>query len=185
MSKHRKNRAKAHKHIRRLLDVVRTYEELPLTDGPSAHHPQPAQHWLVNANEPAGRETTSDSTPNNAEWSGALAQLHHREQQQLLERERERGREDRGAWADRSVLHSLHRGEPQQQAREPHHCFAQAASAPPSRHHHARENSPSPARNGPSPSRRQWPNQADSRQSSRTLVLLEQLQREMERELRV
>lgn len=195
VSKHRKNQAKSHRHIRRLLDVVRTYEELPLVDGPSAYAHQPAHHWLADANESPRRQTSSGSTSDNnihysAEWSRELAQLRHREQP-LVEGESERNRErDRGAAAHCSVSHgphgarSLHRGDQEQPGRE--HSFAQAASAPPSRHHHARENSPSPARHGPSPPRRHCANQADSRQSSsRTLVLLEQLQREMERELRV
>lgn len=173
MSKHRKSQAKSHRHIRRLLEVVRTYEELPLAGGPSLQAYRPERDWFA---DDSGASVGSGYP--NAERNRERAQL-RRQKEQLCENGSGLFRlSDRNGDHEHSTVDEHRQLYTSQREQNPaqEHQIGQAESAPPSRHPRSRENSPSPARDGPFPGRRH---------GSRTLVLLEQLQREMERELRV
>ena len=192
MSKHRKAQAKSRKHLRSLLDVIRTYEELPESLPAAAAHPYDRTY---------GEE-------------GLCANSSIREWDRVPNNRRTRGEPSvRPSWGHDSVRISrnISSSSGSREAMEPslrsHHAnansnappepevecmdtyahpptsdrFGHSASVPVDRHRHYRENPPSPAHTVLSPGRRR-PSGSPPR-GGRTLALLEQLQREMEREL--
>ena len=193
LSKHRKIQAKSRKHVRSLLEVIRTYEELPSAADLQNVDPklQYAEQYTHGAMD--GRHSFEDQR--DLRYSDSSL-VHHRGRERNRDREesshsryrscsnssadghRENKNESLGQTRQQSSASAVHAVRGDHREQRTYH----SSSSPPQRHHHLRENSPVVHR---AQQQQQQPGRSESpRRSSRTLALLEQLQREMEKELR-